>query len=116
MDWRKGGYADQHTDYISNRTDVWYVPLGLLYFYHWVIARNVTRASFMENGKYGIFKISINRTDHETYGVSYPVTYVLGIPSNWTSGYVYYPYRYEEPWILMTNKSSEDFFNGINAS
>jgi hypothetical protein len=116
VNWTKGGYADQHTDYISNRTDVWYVPLGPLYLYHWVNTRNITQVAFTEQEKYGIFKISTNSIDHETYGVSYPITYVFNIPSNWTSGYAYYRYKEEDPWILMASKSSRDFYNGVDAS
>ncbi|PDM26963.1 hypothetical protein CP083_01260 [Candidatus Bathyarchaeota archaeon B24-2] len=116
VDWSEGGYADQHTDYISNRTDVWYVPLGLLYLYHWVDVRNVTHVSSTGSGQNKVFRISIDETDHENYGVSYPITYVFKIPSDWTTVYVYYRYRKTDPWILMENKSSEDFFNGVNAS
>ena len=116
VDWSEGSYADQHTDYISNRTDVWYVSLGLLYLYHWVEVRNITDVTSTGSGQNKVFKIEINGTDHENYGVSYPITYVFDLPSDWTSGYVYYRYRETDPWILMANKSSEDFFNGINAS
>ena len=116
VDWSIKGYADRHTDYISNRSDVWYVPLGLLYLYHWVDARSITQVTFTDDGKQRYFRISINQTDHEIYGVSYPITYIFNIPQNWTSSYVYSRYRDEDPWTLMANKSSEDYFNGINTS
>jgi hypothetical protein len=113
VNWSKGSYADQHTDYISNRTDVWYVPL---YLYHWADVKNITRVTFLQDGTYGTFKISINHNDHETYGVSYPITYVFNIPQNWTSGHVYCRFKDGGSWALMENKNSGDFFNGINAS
>lgn len=116
VDWSNGSYADQHTDYICNRTDVWYVPLGLLYLYHWAKVRNVTNTTSTGSGENKVFKISINETSHLNYGVSYPITHVFDIPSDWTSGYVYYRYSTTQPWALMTNKNREEFFNGINAS
>ena len=116
VNWTEGSYADQHTDYISNRTDVWYVPFGLLYLYHWVDVRNIINVTSAGSGLNKVFKLSIGATDHLNYGVSYPITYMFDIPSSWTNGYVYYRYLETDPWILMENKSSQDFFNGIDAS
>ena len=116
VNWTEGSYADQHTDYISNRTDVWYVPFGLLYLYRWVAIRNIVNITSTGSGQNKIFKLSINETDHQNYGVSYPITYVFNIPPNWTDAYVYHRYVKTDPWTLMENKSSEDFFNGITAS
>ncbi len=115
VDWSEGSYADLHTTYISGRKDVWYVPLGPLYLYHWVQTRNITKVATVYSGLGKIFKISVNETDHENYGLSYPITYVFSIPSSWTSGCVYYRFRESDPWIAMLEKSSEDYFNGITA-
>jgi len=115
VDWSKGGYADVHTSYISNRTDVWYVPLGLLYLYNWVNVRNVTQVSSdAANGS--MFKISVSSDNHENYGVSYPVTYVFQIPANWKNGYVYYRTAENSPWLSINKKNPTDFFNGVNAA
>jgi len=116
VNWSEGAYADQHTDYISNRKDVWYVPFGLLYLYHWVDVRNITSVTSFGSGQDKIFKISINEINHLNYGISYPITYVFDIPSSWTRAYVYYRYLDTDPWTLMNNKSSEEFFNGIDVS
>jgi len=116
VNWSEGSYADQHTDYISNRKDVWYVPFGLLYLYHWVKVRNIVNVTSTVSGLNKVFKLSIGVTDHLNYGVSYPITYVFDIPSSWTGGYVYYRYLETDPWILIENKSSQDFFNGIDTS
>jgi hypothetical protein len=97
VDWNEGKYADQHTTYISNRSDVWYVPLGLLYLYHQVAVMNPPRVTFMENEKYGTFTISMDKSEHEAYGVSYPVTYVFNISQDWSDGYVYYRYHDKDP-------------------
>jgi hypothetical protein len=42
-EWAKP-YILQHLNYISNRKDIWYVPFGLLYLYHSVVAE-ITDAS-----------------------------------------------------------------------
>ena len=116
VNWTSGEYADSHTDYIKDRLDVWYVCFGQLYLYRWMATQNVVHVTSTGSGQIKIFKISMSPTDHEDYGARYPLTYVFDIPSDWTSGYAYYRYRETESWILMANKSSEDFFNGINSS
>ena len=116
VDWSKGSYADQHTDYISNRTDVWYVPFGLLYLYRWIYDQNIVNVTSTDSGQNKIFRIDISSVNHQNYGVSYPITYVFDIPLSWKSGHVYYRYRETDPWTLMTKKASNDFFNGIDAS
>ena len=35
-DWVEGTYYDQHLDYISNRSDVWYAGWGWIYLYHYL--------------------------------------------------------------------------------
>jgi parallel beta-helix repeat protein len=118
--WSQGGNADQHTDHISNKTDVWYVPFGLLYLYHFFQDRNSTlnliSISESGNGENKITQFTVNSTYHQRYGMTYPMTYRFSIPPTWTEGYVYYRYRTTDPWILMPNKTSSDFFNGIIAS
>jgi len=116
VNWEPNQYADSHTSYISNRTDVWYVSFGLLYVYRWIATQNVVEITSTGSGQNKIFKISISSAKRQNYGARYPVTYVFDIPSNWTSGYVYYRYRESDPWVLIENKSSTDFFNGIDAS
>jgi hypothetical protein len=34
-DWTPSGYLSQHLDHIEGKTDVWYVPFGALYMYHY---------------------------------------------------------------------------------
>jgi len=60
------------------------------------------------------FKISVNSSAHETYGLSYPVTYVFELPANVQSAKAYYRYSLNETYTLLVEKTSSDFFNGIN--
>jgi hypothetical protein len=41
---------------------------------------------------------------------------MFDIPLNWTGAYINYRYLETDPWILMENKSPENFFNGVTAS
>jgi hypothetical protein len=41
LDFTPGSYVYQHLDYISNRSDVWYVGFGHLYVYHYMQERGV---------------------------------------------------------------------------
>jgi len=112
VNWETGEYADLHTSYISDRNDVWYVPFGHLYLYHWIDSQNIAHVSSLEDN---VFQISIDSTDRENYGAKYPVTYVFDIPSSWTNPHVNYRFQIGDPWTEMETKTSSDFFNGINA-
>jgi len=114
VNWSKGSYADLHTNYISNRTDVWYAPLGLLYLYHWLAIENVTQVSSNEIGQLRTFNITINHESHQSFGAAYPASYVFSIPQNWTTANVYYRYKEQEPWQLLEQRKSTEFFNGVS--
>jgi len=115
VDWRLGGYADSHTDYISGRLDVWYVNIGLLYLYRWIATQDIVKVTSNGSGPDKTFKISISSADRQKYGARYPITYVFDIPLGWSSACVYYRYQESDQWVLMEYKRSTDFFNGINA-
>ncbi len=112
--WTKGSYTDEHTDFIADRNDVWYVPFGLLYLYRYVDVASLTRAK--ASPSQGVFDISVDDAAHKAYGVAYPITYVFNIPPNWTDGYIYYRYNESQPWRRMLKTSSNVLFNGITAS
>jgi hypothetical protein len=47
--WYTGSYLHQHLQYIAGRSDVWYVPFGRMYLYHFVQERGlVTITSVLE--------------------------------------------------------------------
>ena len=115
VNWETGQYADLHTSHISNREDVWYVNFGLLYLYRWIDTQNVIQVTSTGSLQDKVFKISMSSTDRQNYGAKYPVTYVFEIPQSWANVYVNYCFRETNLWTTMENKTSSDFFNGVNA-
>jgi len=116
VNWQPGQYADFHTNYISGRLDVWYVDIGLLYLYRWIGTQDIVNVTSSGSGLDKAFKISISSVDRQKYGARYPITYVFDIPSDWTCGRVCYRYQESDQWMIMENKRTTDFFNGVNAS
>lgn len=115
--WTRGSQADIHTSYISNRTDVWYAPLGILYLYRWLSAMNVVIVA--PNGEQNgtdTYQLSIASSDHQNYGASYPRTYVFKIPEWWAQADAYYRISAVSPWQRIMEKSSQDDFNGVQAA
>jgi peptidoglycan/xylan/chitin deacetylase (PgdA/CDA1 family) len=47
--WLPGSYLSQHITYLSHRPDVWYVPFGGLYLYHFVTERGLMHAYAVGN-------------------------------------------------------------------
>ncbi|HLN89557.1 MAG TPA: hypothetical protein VK253_05780, partial [Candidatus Binatia bacterium] len=61
-----------------------------------------------------IYKISVNAQQHDDYGLGYPVTYVFEIPPEVTGGLrAYTRYSISDSWSRLMEKTSSDFFNGI---
>lgn len=59
------------------------------------------------------FKISIDPVKHNDYGLAYPVTYEFGIPAGSAGLKAFKRYTLSESWTQLTEKTSADFFNGI---
>ena len=57
--------------------------------------------------------ITLDTQIHLDYGLAYPLTYELAIPSNSDNLRVYRKFFSEEPWYRIEEKTSNDFFNGI---
>lgn len=60
------------------------------------------------------WKISIDATKHDDYGLTYPVTYVFILPDGVTSAKALYKYTPAQGWTQFDVKTPSDFFNGIN--
>ncbi|MCX6013575.1 MAG: DUF2341 domain-containing protein [Chloroflexi bacterium] len=65
------------------------------------------------NTPYDYFKLSIDTTTHNTYGLAYPVTYEFSIPPSSSGLKAYKRYTQASAWTQITEKISSDFFNGI---
>jgi hypothetical protein len=61
------------------------------------------------------FKFSTSQTNHDDYGLSYPVTYEFNIPADSSNLSAYKKYAENGDWTQITEKLSTDFFNGIEA-
>ena len=59
--------------------------------------------------------ISIDSHTHIDYGLSYPVTYEFNIPSESYNLRSYRKFQSNQDWSQIVEKTSEDFFNGIEA-
>lgn len=60
------------------------------------------------------FRVSIDPTSHQRYGLTYPVTYKFTIPSSLTDARAYK--RSGGAWWQLPNYTSTDFFNGIESA
>lgn len=63
-----------------------------------------------------LFRISVEKNAHDTYGLSYPLTYKFKLPENVSNVCVYRKWREEDPWVQMDEKRGADFYNGITAA
>jgi hypothetical protein len=65
---------------------------------------------------YDYIKISVDPTVHNDYGLTYPVTYEFSIPSHSSDLRAYKRYNEAGSWSQITERTSSDFFNGIEAT
>jgi len=61
------------------------------------------------------FKLSVDTSIHNDYGLSYPATYQFSIPSGSSNLKTYKKYRESDTWTQIPEKTKADFFNGIEA-
>ena len=59
--------------------------------------------------------IIIDSQTHIDYGLSYPVTYEFNIPSASSDLISYRRFKSDQEWSQITEKTTNDFFNGIEA-
>jgi hypothetical protein len=58
-------------------------------------------------------QIGVDHTAHTEFGLFYPATYVLGIPSGSSSLTAQYRYDTTSNWVSLPQETSSNFFNGI---
>ncbi len=80
--------------------------------------RTINAGTIVDNTStsYGYFKLSIDSTTHNDYGASYPITYQFAIPSGSANLKVYKKYNISSSWTQITEKTSSDFYNAIEAA
>jgi len=66
-----------------------------------------------ENGVPYYAKLSIDAEKHDDYGFTYPITYQFSIPSDSSNLKAYKKHIESADWIQISEKTSADFFNGI---
>jgi hypothetical protein len=59
--------------------------------------------------------IAVDSLVHETYGLKYPYTYRISIPSGSSGLKAYRKFFSSMNWSQLTEKTGNDFFNGIDA-
>jgi peptidoglycan/xylan/chitin deacetylase (PgdA/CDA1 family) len=67
---------------------------------------------FSSNGE---LSIAVDPEFHSRFGLAYPVTYKLGIPPSASGLRVERRHTSSAPWETLPEKSSSDYFNGIEA-
>jgi len=61
------------------------------------------------------YKFSVPTSEHNTYGFAYPVTYEFSIPPGSSGLKAYKKYAADDSWVQIEEKTSDDFFNGVEA-
>ena len=74
--------------------------------------RNISVNNFGNN----IFSISVDPQLHYDYGLAYPVTYKFSLPPVIKELKAYKKYSFNQNWVKVPEKTSNDFFNGIEAA
>ena len=69
----------------------------------------------VEQRSRNIAVITIDQQVHLDYGLAYPMTYEFYIPNEGNEYLAFLRYRFSDNWIEMVEKTSNDFFNGIEA-
>lgn len=75
----------------------------------------ICSAKSEESGPPYYTRLSIDSRKHDDYGFTYPVTYQFSIPSNSSNLKAYKKHIESGDWIQITEKTSTDFFNDIEA-
>lgn len=61
-------------------------------------------------------QLSVDPEIHNDYGLAYPITYEFEIPEKSSELKAYKRYLENQKWQLISEKSNEDFFNGVEAA
>ena len=76
---------------------------------------NLSSSLFINNTIRNEIIIVIDSQIRIDYGLSYPITYELSIPSNSFDLVTLVKFKSEQSWLPIQEKTTNDFFNGIDA-
>ncbi len=115
--WSNGSVRDLLMSHISNRTDVWYVGWDHAYMYRYMTNQSLSTVNITSYPEDNYVEIHANASaeDRNKYALSYPITYEISVPTNWTETYVYYKNTSTDDYTLMENKTRDTVWNGIDA-
>ena len=77
-------------------------------------AQSQAKISVQQNPNHEICAV-IDAQIHLDYGAAYPLTYQLNIPAGSSAARVFRKDHAHEAWAQISEKTSEDFFNGVEA-
>ena len=110
-----GSPQDVHMKYIGGRKDVWYSGFEYVYTYKYLQSINPPQIIISTSDtQQVVFKVTADGAARAKYGLSYPLTYSVSIPTNWTGVYVFYSDPGSPVPQQMIEKTTNDFFNGLN--
>ena len=83
--------------------------------YLFSIENNLASILSIENDSENETIVTVSSQSHIDYGLSYPITYEFSLPSNSSDLHAYSKHKMNEEWSQIEEKTSDDFFNGIEA-
>lgn len=105
-------------EYVGNRKDVWYTDLNSMMVYHHLQTNAASFLTITETTEpaYTIINVTCgSAANRAKYGLSHPLTYRIEKAAGWTDSTPYSVYyRDTGAWALMTEKTTNDYFTGIN--
>ncbi len=115
--WTNNSVRDVFFNYSGNWTDVWYVGWDHAYMYRYMTNQSLPTVNVTSNPEeYNItLKINASSEDRDKYALSYPLTYEISVPSNWTDVYIYYKNDSDDAYTAMENKTRDSVWNGVDA-
>ena len=80
------------------------------------LENNLASILSIENDSGNETVITVSSQSHIDYGLSYPITYEFSLPLNSSDLYAYRKSKMNEEWTQIEQKTTDDFFNGIEAA
>lgn len=110
-----GSAQEAHMKYIGGRKDVWYSGFEYVYTYKYLQSVNPPGLTISTSDTQRVvFESVADSVARSKYGLSYPLTYGVNIPTSWTGVYVFCSDAGNPTPQRMTGKTTNDFFNGLN--